>query len=72
MSLKVFHVLFICLSIVVTLGFGAWAIATRLAGASGLYLATTVISLAIGVALIGYGGWVIQKFRTFPASKSSR
>lgn len=61
MSLKQFHIIFIILSILCTLGFAAWALmaSSDLVGAWGRL--GGVLSGAIGLGLIGYGVWFIQK-----------
>ena len=53
-GLRVFHVFFICASIVLAAGFGVWGLRHDygLAGA---------LSFALGIALIGYLGYVAGK-----------
>ncbi len=72
MSLKLFHLLFILLSVFVTLGFATWAVETRMAGSNWLYLSSTVVSSVLGIGLIGYGAWVMRKFRTFPQTTTGK
>ena len=57
MSLKSFHIVFIALACALTLGFGAWCLA------SDLYPALGVTSFATGGLLIVYGGWFLRKLR---------
>lgn len=59
MSLKVFHVVFIILAVLCTLGFSAWTILaedvtllSRVAGAA---------SAVLGVALAVYGYWFVTR-----------
>ncbi len=63
MSLKAFHILFICVSILLALGFGAWEIrAFAQAGATSDIL-LGVFSWAAGVALSFYLRRVIKKLK---------
>lgn len=61
MSLKHFHIIFIALAVLCTLGFAAWAILIPWvdAGIRGL----GVFSAVLGVFLIGYGLWFWNKAR---------
>ncbi len=58
MSLKLFHIFFIVLSVLCTLGFAAWSflvdagIAVKVAGAG---------SVVLGLFLAGYGYWFVTK-----------
>jgi hypothetical protein len=54
LSLRSFHIFFIALSIVFSSGFGVWGLVNH-------YLLLGVISLGIGVVLVIYGGYFIQK-----------
>ena len=63
MSLKAFHIFFIFMSIVITLGFAAWG----WFGASGDQRASLLIMASVsgllGIGLIGYGVHFIRKSR---------
>ena len=59
MSLKVFHVFFIFLAVLCTLGFAAWAF-TAAEVSSSLKVAGGVSGL-IAVALTVYGYWFVTK-----------
>lgn len=63
MSLKAFHIFFIIMSIVITLGFAAWV----WFGASGDQKASlsfmAASSAVLGVGLIGYGFHFLRKSR---------
>lgn len=63
MSLKAFHIVFCIASILLTLGFGVWAVEgyARTGSAGSLALAAT--SLAIGFALVFYSKWFVRKLR---------
>jgi len=61
MSLKHFHVFFIVLAVLCTLGFGAWALfaSSELVGTWGRI--GGVISILIGAGLVPYGMWFVKK-----------
>lgn len=63
MSLKAFHILFIVLSVAVTLAFGIWAL--RESAASGQTAIRTwgFISLAASVGLVVYGVAFLKKLK---------
>ncbi len=63
MSLKAFHVLFITLSILITLLFGIWCALSFREYQKGIYLAGSVFSFAFSGALIVYGLWFLRKIR---------
>ncbi len=54
MSLKAFHIFFICVSILTALGFGYWALKNS-------SHALGIASLAVGVLLIAYLSWFVHK-----------
>jgi hypothetical protein len=63
MSLKFFHILFIAMSTVLSLGVGLWAInAWRTDGDAG-WLILTVLSFLGGAGLVVYGNRFLQKVR---------
>lgn len=59
MSLKVFHVVFIVLSILLTIGFGIWGVMQG----GGMLLVLGIISFAIGILLVFYLIKVVAKFK---------
>ncbi len=63
MSLKAFHVFFISVSILTAFGFGVWGISSHFAQPNVWYLLMGVVSVVIGVALIVYGVYFLQKFK---------
>lgn len=63
MSLKAFHVVFVLVSMVLCLGFGAWAIAEYRSKGDTAVLIGGVGSFAICVALLIYGRWFLRKLR---------
>ena len=63
LSLKTFHIVFVSLSTLLSVGFGLWAVRQYMdAGSAGL-LATAVGSLAFAAVLICYGVWFLRKLR---------
>ena len=63
MSLKAFHVVFIAVSTVLCLGFGAWAIREYMArGGTGLLLGG-IGALIAAVGLVLYGRWFLNKLK---------
>ena len=63
MSLKVFHIVFITMSVLLAVGFGVWAIVkwTRDGQLSGVVLG--VLSLVGAVGLLWYGVWFWRKLK---------
>ncbi len=63
MSLKAFHILFITLSTLLALGFGAWSLNEYSKQSDGRFLAMGILALVIGVALIVYGILFLRKLK---------
>lgn len=63
MSLKAFHVAFITLSTLLSVGFGAWSVAAYQARGEASYLALGVFSFLAAVALVVYGGYFLKKMK---------
>ncbi|MEE9165846.1 MAG: hypothetical protein V3U24_00065 [Candidatus Neomarinimicrobiota bacterium] len=62
MSLKVFHIFFITVSILFSFGFGIWGLHAYLQQTSGVeYLWLGIVSLLSGAILVVYGIKVFQK-----------
>ena len=59
MSLKHFHILFILLAVLCTLVFAAWAL--LLPGMGAGIRGMGWFSGALGIFLLGYGGWFLKK-----------
>ena len=59
MSLKHFHVVFIVVAILCTLGFAAWALMTRVQTVD--IRALGWFSLVLGIGLSFYGAWFLKK-----------
>lgn|SRR5262245_6528427 len=63
MSLKFFHILFIALSTLLSLGFGLWAIDMWRADSDATWLALAVLAFGGGAGLVVYGNRFLQKVR---------
>lgn len=61
MSLKHFHLVFITLAVLSSLGFGAWALMSDAGAASNAVRVTGWLSLILGVGLAVYGVWFFRK-----------
>lgn len=58
MSLKIFHICFITISIILCFGFGWWSVRQ-----SGPYLIVGMSSFAAGIALFFYGNYFLNKMQ---------
>ena len=64
LSLKHFHILFIALSILLSLGFGAWGVRDYFSSDRGTtHLVLGLLSFALAGALVVYAVFVSQKLR---------
>lgn len=63
MSLKAFHVVFVSASILLTLGFGIWALNQYFQDGSRVNLALGAGSLASTVLLAVYGRYFLKKLK---------
>ena len=63
MSLKAFHVVFICASTLLSLGFGVWEMRAWLEARATLDLVLGSLSLLAGVGLLVYGRYFLKKLR---------
>jgi hypothetical protein len=63
MSLKSFHIFFIVVSILTTLGFGLWTVVRSSQGDASANIWLGVISLIAGVFLIWYGFRFFKKLK---------
>lgn len=63
MSLKAFHVVFIAVSLLLTIGFGVWAVKAYLSTGDATTLAMGVGSFASTILLSVYGVWFLRKLR---------
>jgi len=63
MSLKIFHIIFIVLSIILSFGFGIWSIQFSNTENQSGYFWAGIASFFIGVALIVYGVNFLKKMK---------
>ncbi|PYQ51257.1 MAG: hypothetical protein DMF59_08455 [Acidobacteria bacterium] len=63
MSLRIFHVIFITVSIALTLFVTIWGVREYMATRNGSALALAIVFLAGGVALVLYAGKAFRKLK---------
>jgi hypothetical protein len=63
MSLKAFHILFVVLSFVLMLGFGAWALNQYFLTSDTTDVYLSVLAFVSALALLIYGGRVYKQFK---------
>lgn len=63
MSLKAFHIVFVTVCVLVTFGFGVWAVRHHDEVADSSILMLGVASIASSVGLIAYGAWFLKKLK---------
>lgn len=63
MSLKAFHVLFITISVALTVYFAVWALNSYRASGGAAYIAIAALSLAVGAGLVVYELAFLKKTR---------
>lgn len=63
MSLKAFHIVFVVISTMLTLSFGAWSIREFRAAGDMAFLVSGVFSFVLTVALLIYGRWFLRKLQ---------
>ena len=63
MSLKVFHIVFITLSLTLAWGCAALEFQNYQAAGNAWYLAASVCAFLAGIALLVYGIWFLKKTR---------
>jgi len=63
MSLKVFHIIFISCSLILTLGFGFWSLSMADQLPQKRLFLLGALSLACAVGLLVYGISIVKKFR---------
>jgi hypothetical protein len=67
MSLKAFHIFFISLSILLSLGLGGWGVSTYAAQGSAGALTLGIVFGLTGFALLVYGRSFLRKMREIEA-----
>ena len=63
MSLKAFHIIFIAVCVVFSLGFGAWGIREYTASGTVSNLIMGIGAFIAAVALVIYGAWFLKKLK---------
>ena len=63
MSLKVFHIIFISLSVVLAFGFGLWLLLSR-PGEEPVDVIGAVVSFLVGIFLVLYEIRIVKKFKS--------
>ena len=63
MSLKAFHLFFVCLSTLLSVGFGFWSVRAYLRSAEAVDLVLAAGAFVGGVALVWYGIWFLRKLK---------
>ncbi|HVT02851.1 MAG TPA: hypothetical protein VHL58_05690 [Thermoanaerobaculia bacterium] len=63
MSLKVFHLVFIAASVLLSFGVGVWELRFYTVTRSASELSMAVLFLVMGAVLVGYGLHTFQKFK---------
>ena len=63
MSLRMFHLVFVALSVILTAFFAAWAAGQYRVEQDGGYLVVAAVSLAAGAGLVVYGAAFQRKTR---------
>lgn len=63
MSLKAFHIVFMIVSMLLSLGFGVWAVRNYRADGDVSYLVCGLASFAFAGAMLVYGRWFMRKLR---------
>lgn len=65
MSLKSFHIIFVSVSILLTLGFGLWAVRDYQTAGDRTSLYMGIASFLVMVVLAVYGVWFLKKLKGF-------
>jgi membrane associated rhomboid family serine protease len=66
MSLRAFHIVFISVSVALTLYVAVWGVREFMASRSSLGITMAVVGLVGGVSLIWYGKRVFHKLKELP------
>jgi len=67
MSLKGFHVLFMCAAVLLAIGLGLWSLQQRQLRHPGDWLLWAVASFAVAATLVAYEVWFLRKTRKVSA-----
>jgi hypothetical protein len=66
MSLRIFHIVFVTVSVMLALFVGIWGIRAYLATREAGWLALGIVFLASGAVLVVYGKRVFRKLKELP------
>lgn len=66
MSLRIFHIIFIAVCVILSLYVGFWGFQRYFAAGSGSSLTLGILFLVSGVALVVYGVRAFQKLKELP------
>jgi len=64
MSLKVFHIIFISLSVVLAFGFGLWLLPSEPGEGDLAHVVGALLSFGVGILLILYEIKIVKKFKS--------
>jgi hypothetical protein len=67
MSLKTFHAIFISISVLLCLGFGAWCAGSDQAHGHTAYMVAEYVSFGLSIVLVMYEIWFLRKFKDLDA-----
>ena len=70
MSLKVFHIIFITLSVVLAFGVGLWLLISGPSEAALTNVIAALLSFGVGILLVLYEIKIVRKFRSLKATGS--
>ena len=63
MSLKGFHIVFMCAAVLLSIGVGMWSLEQQQHGRAGDWLLWAVASFVVAAALVAYEVWFLRKTR---------
>jgi hypothetical protein len=63
MSLRGFHIVFICFSTLLALGTGVWCIWVNLVEGAPVFIVGAICAFAAAVGLVVYGVWFYRKMK---------
>ena len=63
MSLKIIHIIFITLSVMISIGFGVWGLHSHMTEGNPLNLVLGISSLVLGGVLVVYGIGFLRKMK---------
>lgn len=66
MSLRIFHIVFIVVCVMLTLFVGVWGIREYVTARSNLALGMAIVFLVGGVVLVAYGTQTFRKLKELP------